>query len=104
VNERLLTARDLAERLAVSPETILRWMRRGQLPAVKMPGGAVRFRPEAIDSWLGERTTGAVSGEELSTTRHDRAQRGGYAAIESSVSTTLPQLEAAPTEEDHHAR
>jgi excisionase family DNA binding protein len=50
--ERLLTARELAARLAVSPETVLRWTRRGELPARKLPGGAVRYLPDEVDTWL----------------------------------------------------
>ena len=41
---RLLTAREVAEQLGVSTETVLRWTRRGELPAIRLPGGAIRFR------------------------------------------------------------
>jgi excisionase family DNA binding protein len=60
----LLTARVVAEMFDVSPETVLRWTRRGELPAIKMPGGAIRYREEVIDGWLVERATpgrGSVS-------------------------------------------
>ena len=53
----LLTARDLAEQLGVSSETVLRWTRRGELPAIRLPGGAVRYREDALDRWLIERAT-----------------------------------------------
>jgi excisionase family DNA binding protein len=53
----LLTARELAELLAVSPETVLRWTRRGELPAIRLPGGAVRYREDELDGWLEERAT-----------------------------------------------
>jgi excisionase family DNA binding protein len=59
---RLLTARDLAERLGVSTETILRWTRRGELPAVRLPGGAIRYREEELEAWLDERAAPAVAG------------------------------------------
>ena len=36
---RLLTARAVADLLDVNPETVLRWARRGQLPAIRLPGG-----------------------------------------------------------------
>ena len=52
---RLLTARDLAELLGVSAETVLRWTRRGELPAIRLPGGAIRYREDALDAWLAER-------------------------------------------------
>jgi len=53
----LLTARQVADRLEVSPETVLRWRRRGELPAIRLPGGAIRFREDEINNWLDERTT-----------------------------------------------
>jgi excisionase family DNA binding protein len=53
----LRTARELAENLGVSPETVLRWVRRGELPAIKLPGGAIRFREDEIEEWLEERAT-----------------------------------------------
>jgi excisionase family DNA binding protein len=54
---RLLTARELAERLGVSTETTLRWTRRGALPAIRLPSGAVRFDEDAIDAWMVARAT-----------------------------------------------
>lgn len=59
MNGRLLTARQVAEQLGVAPDTVLRWTRRGELPAVKMPGGAVRYREDELDAWLERRTVGA---------------------------------------------
>jgi excisionase family DNA binding protein len=57
MNGRLLTARELAELFGVSVETILRWTRRGELPAIRLPGGAIRFREGEVDHWLEERAT-----------------------------------------------
>jgi excisionase family DNA binding protein len=54
---QLLTARAVAELLDVSAETVLRWTRRGDLPAIKLPGGAIRYREGVIDGWLEERAT-----------------------------------------------
>lgn len=51
---RLLTARDVAEHVGVSTETVLRWTRRGVLPAIRLPGGALRFRAEALERLLEE--------------------------------------------------
>jgi excisionase family DNA binding protein len=53
----LLTARAVADLFDVSAETVLRWTRRGELPAVKLPGGAIRYRDDVIDGWLAERAT-----------------------------------------------
>jgi excisionase family DNA binding protein len=54
---RLLTARDVADVLGVSAETVLRWHRRGDLPAIRLPGGAIRFREDDLDGWLAARAT-----------------------------------------------
>jgi excisionase family DNA binding protein len=59
----LLTAREVAGLLGVSPETVLRWTRRGELPAVRLPGGAIRYREEELEVWLGARGTTDVSVE-----------------------------------------
>ena len=51
----LLTAREVAELLGVSTDTVLRWTGRGDLPAIRLPGtarGRLRYRPEAIEAWL----------------------------------------------------
>jgi excisionase family DNA binding protein len=53
----LLTARQVADMLGVSAETILRWTRRGELSAIRLPSGQIRYREEEIDGWLAERTT-----------------------------------------------
>jgi excisionase family DNA binding protein len=55
--EHLLTARQLAQRLGVSPETVLRWTRRGELPAIRLPGGAIRYREDVFEEWLQDRAT-----------------------------------------------
>jgi excisionase family DNA binding protein len=51
----LLTARSVAETLGVSAETVLRWTRRGDLPALRLPSGAIRYRQAALDQWLSAR-------------------------------------------------
>jgi excisionase family DNA binding protein len=57
VNGRLLTAREVADLLGVSAETVLRWTRRGELPAIRLPGGAIRYREHDLERWLEERAT-----------------------------------------------
>jgi excisionase family DNA binding protein len=59
---RLLTARTVAGLLDVSTETVLRWVRRSELPAVRLPGGPVRFREDEIEAWLASRATRADTG------------------------------------------
>lgn len=48
----LRTAREVAGLLGVSTETVLRWTRRGELPALRLPGGAIRYREIDLDKWL----------------------------------------------------
>lgn len=52
MTEHLLTAREVAGMLGVSPETVLRWTRAGKLPAIRLPGGAIRYREADLDEWL----------------------------------------------------
>jgi excisionase family DNA binding protein len=48
----LLTTREVAERFAVSPETVLRWWRRGELPGFRLGATALRFDPVELDAFL----------------------------------------------------
>jgi excisionase family DNA binding protein len=94
----LLTAREVADLLSVTSETVLRWTRRGELPAFKMPGGAIRYRRAELDDWLEARMTGAtVRGGESQP--DGRAHRAGYAALPFRVRANPPP-DAATTEED----
>jgi excisionase family DNA binding protein len=58
---KLLTAREVGERLSVSTETVLRWTRTGKLPGFRLPGGALRYREEARALWLDEKATAFVA-------------------------------------------
>lgn len=51
----LLNRKQVAERLGVSVDTIKRWEREGKIPRVKLPG-AVRFRPEWLETWIENKT------------------------------------------------
>ena len=53
---RLLTAREVGELLGVSTETALRWTRR-DLPAIRLPGGAIRYHEDDLEAWLVARVT-----------------------------------------------
>jgi excisionase family DNA binding protein len=57
MTDHLLTAREVAELLGVSAETVLRWTRRGELPAIRLPGGALRYREPELEAWLQARGT-----------------------------------------------
>jgi excisionase family DNA binding protein len=106
VTERLLTARQLAERLGVSSETVLRWTRAGEVPAIRLPRGAIRYAPAAIEAWLEGRATSADAAVEESPDTPDRARRGGEypGALSSVVPDTRPPRAAATSEEEDHAR
>jgi len=55
VTEALLTARQLADYLAVSPDTVLDWFEQNKLPGFRLTGrvGApVRFRLAEVEAWL----------------------------------------------------
>ena len=48
MNERLLTVREVAERLRSSPETVRRWLRRGRLRGFRPGGTKLGYRvPES---------------------------------------------------------
>jgi excisionase family DNA binding protein len=58
----LLTAREVADLIGVHAETVLRWTRRGELPAIRLPGGAIRYREADLEAWLAARTTRVDTG------------------------------------------
>lgn len=55
--DRLLTARDISERVDVLPATVLRWTRNGDLPAIRLPSGQIRYPEQAFEDWLAARAT-----------------------------------------------
>jgi excisionase family DNA binding protein len=100
MNERLLRAREVAEALDVSPETVLRWTRRGELPAVRLPSGGIRYRPEELDDWLVARATTATTGREVSAIPPAAAE----CTVPSATSAIPAVKQTATTEEDLDAR
>ena len=60
MTERLLTAREVADRLGLTTETVLVWVRRGELPAIRL-GRAIRFREDELDAWLEQRSTDRIA-------------------------------------------
>jgi excisionase family DNA binding protein len=93
VTARLLTAREVAELLGVSTETILRWVRRGELTAIRLPGGALRFQSDALDAWMIERATPRLGG----ATQPDGAAPGEPypAGVPSAVQPNRPRVSSA---------
>lgn len=49
---RLLTTREVAALLALSPETILRRVRAGELPAYRIASNSLRFREDDVEAFL----------------------------------------------------
>jgi excisionase family DNA binding protein len=52
VTQRLLTAREVADRLGLSPETVLRRWRAGELPGYRLRSNVLRFSEDDLDAWL----------------------------------------------------
>jgi excisionase family DNA binding protein len=57
VSDRLLTAREVGDRLAVLPETALRWWRSGELPGFRLASNCLRFAEADVEAWLEARRT-----------------------------------------------
>lgn len=56
VNDRLLTTRAVADYLGVSPETVLRRYRAGELPGVRLASNVLRFRESELEAFLAARS------------------------------------------------
>jgi hypothetical protein len=99
VSERLLTAREVADRYRVHPETVLRWHRLGYVPAVRLPGtarGRLQFREADLDAYDAAHTTAAPVRE--APTPHSGAAE---ARVSFPVPTPSPRLVAASTEKEN---
>jgi excisionase family DNA binding protein len=99
ISGRLLTAREVADRLGVSTGALLRWTRAGQVPAVKLPSGAVRYVPEQIAAWLEAQAMAGDATEEVSPTPN--ATRRSEVSF---LPSPIPLRTAAPTEEESDGR
>lgn len=58
---RLLTTRQVADYLGLSPETVLRRYRRGELVGVRLASNVLRFREEDVEAWLERLAAGRVT-------------------------------------------
>ena len=52
MSDRLLTTREVALFLSVSPETVLRRWRRGEISGVRLASNVLRFRGSEIEAWI----------------------------------------------------
>jgi excisionase family DNA binding protein len=96
VSDRLLTTREVADRLGVIPETVLRWIETRGLPAIRLTSRALRYEETALDTWIAEHTVAASPGRE-SVTKPDRRRRQGEANLSVSPNPLPP---AARNEEN----
>jgi excisionase family DNA binding protein len=88
----LITAREVGALLGISPETVLRWTRAGHLPAVRLPSGAIRYRPDDLERWLAERAVGTNGADEkCEQPDAPSARRQDTTAILSPVSNPDPE-------------
>jgi excisionase family DNA binding protein len=55
---RLLTTREVADRVGLSVGTVLRRHRRGEIPGFRLASNVLRFDEDEIDAWLQARRTG----------------------------------------------
>lgn len=94
-----MAAREASTYLACSVGALLRWARRGEVPSVKLPSGAIRFVPETIQAWVAECEV-ARSAEELPNALTHRAA-DGHGPSEFSSPNARPPLAASTEEEDH---
>lgn len=97
MNDRLLTTRQVAEMLGLSPETVLRWWRSGRLPGGRRLNGSncLRFRQSLVEAWLEGDVTAGDATEEVSPAPNVTRQLGV-----SSFPSPVPPLTAATTEEN----
>jgi len=51
----LLTTRQVADRLGLSPETVLRKWRAGELPGYRLGSNVLRFEAAELEAWLAAR-------------------------------------------------
>lgn len=97
---RLLTARQVAEQLGVTAETVLRWIDTRGLPARRLTSRAIRFREDELEAWIDARATADGADREVSPTRNAARQDGAYGPVSSVASPTPPRLTAATEKED----
>jgi excisionase family DNA binding protein len=68
LSNRLLTTREVAELLGLSPEAVLRRWRAGEIPGFRLASNVLRFDESEIKAWLNSLRTGprysvALTGE-----------------------------------------
>ena len=72
--DRLLSAAEVGERLALTTDRVYALVRHSQIPHLRF-GRTVRFRAESIDRWLAEQERAPGQGDRVGNPR--RTQRRG---------------------------
>lgn len=62
MSDRLLTTRQVAEYVGLSPETVLRRYRTGELRGIRLGSNVLRFRESELEAWLDSLQRSARSG------------------------------------------
>lgn len=58
--DRLLTTKELADYLSVSPETVRWWRKQARGPRATKVGKGVRYRESDVLAWIGQHSTSAA--------------------------------------------
>jgi excisionase family DNA binding protein len=56
--QKLLTIKDVADRLQVAEVTVRKWQEQGKITFIKLPQG-IRIREEHLEGWLDKKTVKA---------------------------------------------
>lgn len=59
MTDQLLTTRQVADALGLSPETVLRRWRAGDLPGYRLGSNVLRFSADDLEEWLEAHRTNA---------------------------------------------
>lgn len=51
-SDKLLTAKEVAGRLRVHPQAVMRWFAAGLLPGVRLSSRITRFAPEDVEAFI----------------------------------------------------
>ena len=87
---KLLTVKQAAERLAVQPSTVTRWIKEGKLPVVELSDRNLRVRESDLIEWVDARTERRGSVTRLAFWRVAApGDREGQARIDALVADTV---------------
>ena len=73
----MLKASEVAELFDVTPQTVYRWVKEGQIPFTRIGGRSIRFAREDVTALLGERPTDEPDVVHLPTKEEQSEPRAG---------------------------